>query len=133
MPPLQVIGAVQATPQAPQFALSLFRSLHTPASPQSGARSEQVHFPALHCVPGAHELPHVPQLAWSFAVFTHTPEHEVVVVGHVHAPAVHTVPPVQVTPQAPQSSPFVWRSTHALAQFVSVGSQPALHAPRLHT
>jgi hypothetical protein len=72
-------------------------------------------------------------LAWSWVVSTHTPAQSVVGAAQVQAPAVQTVPPVQVMPQAPQSSELVWRFTHALAQLVSVGSHPALQAPRLQT
>jgi len=65
-PPLQEVPASQATPHAPQFALSLRRSLHTPESPaQSGRAAVQVQVELVQVSPVGHAVPQVAQFTRS--------------------------------------------------------------------
>jgi hypothetical protein len=70
--------------------------------------------------PGAHALPHVPQLAGSSLTVVQIPEQFVVPVAHVvaHAPAEQTCPDVQALPQAPQLPGSLPRFTQRLPHLV---------------
>lgn len=135
-PPLHVMPPVQTVPQAPQFALSLLRSLQTrPVPAQSGRFGRHVHALAVHVAPAWHTVPHALQFFGSLLVSVQVPGVHSMIGGapHVHVPVVQILPPVQAMPHMPQSELFVSRLTHAPTQLVSVASQVAAHRPFVHT
>jgi hypothetical protein len=96
---------MQATPQAPQLALSVAVAWHAPA--------QQASLGALQA------LPQAPQFA-------------VLLVTSVHAPAQHApLGALHAVAHAPQFAVSLFTSTHAPAQQVSLGALHALpHAPQ---
>jgi hypothetical protein len=80
LPLWQTCVALQALPQAPQFALSDMVSAHN-AAPESPAQRvvlpEHVdpHLLAEQSWPAGHAAPHLPQLRASELVSTHSPPH----------------------------------------------------------
>jgi hypothetical protein len=138
----------QLVPHEPQLALSVDLSTHmdvrdpgrnpceehlvSPASPQPAA-----HLLLKHVVPPLQTLPHRPQLALFEVGSTHVAAHRMSEDEHWHIPFTQLAPPGHCWPQVPQWLGFAWRSTHALAQLVSVGpesvSQLTAHTPALQT
>lgn len=139
VPPLQVLPTSHATPQAPQLALSLFRSLQTLlAATHSGRFGWQVHTELLQVEPDWQIVPHPPQFFGSELVSVQVPGTHSRIGGapQEHVPVVQTFPPVHEIAHAPQLSVLVCVSTQLPTQLVSDtgdGEQVAAHAPRLQT
>ncbi len=93
MPSLQVSPVPHALPQVPQFAVSVFTSVH-PAL-HFVLPVSHVHAPPLQVSPVPHAVPHLPQLAGSVLVFTHDPLHGVSPVPQL---GVVSVVPVSIEP-----------------------------------
>jgi hypothetical protein len=68
------------------------------------------HVPPTQAAPVPHALPHVPQLAGSWAVSAHTVPQRVKDAEQAHAPFEHDVPVGQAVPQAPQFAGSLVRS-----------------------
>jgi hypothetical protein len=124
---------VQWTPQAPQFALLLVRSMQAAphrvwSAPQSGLQA-----PLAQSRPGGQALPHAPQWEGSDARSTHASPQWPRPIGHWHAPATQVAPSRQEMSQEPQWSASLWTFTHALEQSVSPAPHEDTQAPAEHT
>ena len=86
VPAAQAWPAEHARPQAPQLALSLVRSRHTPEQLVVPAAHDTLHAPAAHTWPAEHTWPQRPQLVLSVLRLRHTPEQLVCPVGHDTTP-----------------------------------------------
>ena len=98
-PPLVVhIPAVQRWPEAQSLSARHMGLASAPASTPASALLD-VHTPATHDRPAAHDEPHAPQLRGSLARLTHAPLHAVRPIPQpllaVHAPAVQRCPAAQ--------------------------------------
>lgn len=74
----QTSPAVHALPHAPQWAGSLFRSVHAPSQADMGALHVSSHLPATQLAvpaPSGQWLPQLPQLSGSVARSAHTLPH----------------------------------------------------------
>jgi hypothetical protein len=78
-------------------------------------------------------LAHVPQLAASVIVSTHTPEQVLCPAAQPQAPLVQAWPPAHLLPQKPQLVASVWVFAQLLPQAVSPVAQPAAHLFCEHT
>ena len=115
--------AAQLLPQAPQFALSVFRFAQEVPHLVSSVGHCAAHEPRVQTWPAAQEAPHEPQWFTSLVVSTHAPLQLVLPKAHEQLPPVQVAPPWQVVPQAPQSVELVWVLTQ---------DEPHLVVPALH-
>jgi hypothetical protein len=91
-------------PQAPQWALLVCRSRHTPAQSVVPWPQLEAQRPALQSCPAGQALPHMPQWALSVCRSRHTPPQAVAPMGQLtpQTPRSQTCPLAQALPQAPQ-------------------------------
>jgi hypothetical protein len=125
---------VQATPQAPQSALSLFRSTHALLHALRPALHVGAQLPAVQTWPAAHATPHPPQFCGSFVLLTQPPEQPVVPCGHTHDPPLQISPGAHAWPQPSQLPGSLIASTQIPSQSTSTdphetGAVPALVPP----
>jgi hypothetical protein len=154
-PPTHDWPPVHAFPQAPQLALSVLLSLHTPLQFTCVPGHETEQTPALQTLPLAQLVPAVPlptpqpavapQCVRSVAGSTHTPPQFTCPPGHEteHTLALHTLPLAQVAPALPPVMPqpavapqwvrSVTGSTQTPPQFTCPPGHDTEHAPELHT
>jgi hypothetical protein len=125
---------MQATPQAPQAALSPFRSTHAPLHAVRPALQVGAQIPAVQTWPAAHTTPHPPQFCGSFVSLTHSPEQPVVPCGHTHDPLLQISPGAHAWPQPSQLAGSLIASTQIPPQSTScgpheIGAVPVLVLP----
>ena len=91
------MSAPQAFPQAPQFALSFWRSTHWPLHHTWPAAQTDTQAPPLQHVPSPQTLPQAPQFPLSFWRSAQAAPHQVRPAEHseAHPPAEQHVPEPQ--------------------------------------
>jgi hypothetical protein len=88
-------------PHPPQFSGSLSTAVHAPLA-QGMPPLAQEHWPAVHCLPDAQRVLHVPQLALSVWASMHDPPHAMLPFGQTHWPSEQDCPGAHLFPHAPQ-------------------------------
>jgi hypothetical protein len=136
-PSTQVLGAKQARPQAPQWALS--ERLSTQVPPQvmkGGVHPGPMHAPRTQVALSSQRVPHLPQLKRSSIVSLQIPLQRVRPVGHpTQPPSSHSCRAGQTLPQAPQFSRSKRRFRHRRPQARRGGMHRGgtMQAPSAHT
>jgi hypothetical protein len=110
---------VHVTPQAPQFAGSLFGSTHALPHDVVIAAHDCAQIPAAQTWPAWQVTPQPPQLAGSDCVSGHCAPQAGRPAGHWQAPCAQTSAPEQVMPHVPQlalsASVLVQRPPHGVS------------------
>jgi hypothetical protein len=134
-------------PHLPQFALSVWRSVHPfpPELPPDVLFVEE----AQYVSPEAHRLthlppeqssvlwhgaPHAPQFAGSELRSVHAPLHSFCPGGHTQPPSAHVMVELHATPHPPQLLVLLATSTQSPLQYVRVGSlHDSVHMLAMHS
>jgi hypothetical protein len=85
-PASQTRPPVQATPQPPQLAESMFGSMHAPAQSSCPAEHPAAQAPLEQTRPVVHATLHIPQFLGSLFVSTQTPLQSAAPAGHAQMP-----------------------------------------------
>jgi hypothetical protein len=99
LPFMHCLEGGQATPQAPQFALSVLVLTHWPPQYVPDGHTQEA---AMQTAPPVHSMPQWPQLPALEPRSTHVPQQSTAGGGHAHAPPTQACPLLHAMPQPPQ-------------------------------